>query len=310
MKAQAEVAHSRMHKIQQLIKWTVYTLLIVNGVGYFFEDWNRIAHSISETATFLDWTAEFATSIDEAAWFLLLFMFELETYAVSDQAWSRKLERVIHGARLVAYAMIAHTIFAYTDEIVDLYPTVQVEGVTDLCMLADQDISFVFNLEYTAIDAENCASLSSDTEFFWRTYTKIVVTDARGLELERRLAWVDIIEAWVWLLILLAIEIVVRMQNRGISGGPVMATANGIKMFLYLILFAAAAYWATLSHWLYVWDELLWIGGFAAIEMNMSEWRDEIRDEQGQASSASGIQNVEDLGGGLDAGEVGPGGRS
>ena len=276
-----------MHKIQQLIKWTVYILLIVNGIGYFLEDWNRIEHSITDASTFLDWTAEFATSIDESAWFLLLFMFELETYVVSDQAWNKRIERIIHGARLVAYAMIAHTIFAYTDEVVDLYPTVQVEGVSDLCMMADADVSFVFNLEYTTINAETCASLSSDTEFFWRTDKRIVVTDARGLELERQLAWVDIIEAWVWLLILLAIETVVRMQNRGISGGRVMATVNGIKMLLYLILLAAAAFWATLSHWLYVWDELLWIGGFAAIEMNISEWRDEIRDEQ--AVEASGV---------------------
>ena len=114
----------------------------------------------------------------------------------------------------------------------------------------------------------------------------------------------------IWLLILLAIEIIVRMQGRGISGGPVMATANGIKMFLYLILFAAAAYWATLSHWLYVWDELLWIGGFAAIEMNMSEWRDEIRDEQQQSTDVSGSQDIQDLGGGLDAGDVSPGSGS
>ncbi len=39
-------------------------------------------------------------------------------------------------------------------------------------------------------------------------------------------------------------------------------------------------YWATLSHWLYFWDELVWIGGFAAIEMNVSEWRDELLNTQ------------------------------
>jgi hypothetical protein len=34
---------------------------------------------------------------------------------------------------------------------------------------------------------------------------------------------------------------------------------------------------------LYLWDELLWIGGFAAIEMNVSEWREEII-ERGEAA--------------------------
>jgi hypothetical protein len=31
---------------------------------------------------------------------------------------------------------------------------------------------------------------------------------------------------------------------------------------------------------LYLWDELVWIGGFAAIEMNVSQWRDELLDKQ------------------------------
>ena len=42
------------------------------------------------------------------------------------------------------------------------------------------------------------------------------------------------------------------------------------------MLIGIAIYWATLSHWLYVWDEFLWIAGFAAIEMNLSEWRNEL----------------------------------
>jgi hypothetical protein len=31
---------------------------------------------------------------------------------------------------------------------------------------------------------------------------------------------------------------------------------------------------------LYFWDELVWIGGFAAIEMNVSQWRDELLNSQ------------------------------
>ena len=50
------------------------------------------------------------------------------------------------------------------------------------------------------------------------------------------------------------------------------------------MLFAIAAYWATLSHWLYAWDEFLWIAGFAAIEMNVSEWRDELARGEEQAA--------------------------
>ncbi len=55
-----------------------------------------------------------------------------------------------------------------------------------------------------------------------------------------------------------------------------MSTVNAVKFLLYLSLIIIGIYWATLSHWLYLWDELVWIGGFAAIEMNVSQWRDEL----------------------------------
>jgi hypothetical protein len=47
-------------------------------------------------------------------------------------------------------------------------------------------------------------------------------------------------------------------------------------MVLYSSLIGLGIYWASLGHWLYLWDELVWIGGFAAIEMNVSQWRDEL----------------------------------
>jgi hypothetical protein len=97
---------------------------------------------------------------------------------------------------------------------------------------------------------------------------------------------VDLIEAAVWLLIIVAMEVVVRLQGRGVTGGPLIATANAMQTLFYLILLVIAVWWATLSHWLYFWDELVWIGGFAAIEMNLSKWRDEILEEKDLKNAA------------------------
>ena len=83
----------------------------------------------------------------------------------------------------------------------------------------------------------------------------------------------------IWLLILLAIEVIVRMQSHGVTGGKLMSTLNRVKFLLYAILISFGVYWAWLSHWLYLWDELVWIGGFAAIEMNVSERRVELIEE-------------------------------
>jgi len=266
---------SRMHKIQQAIKWTVYTLLIINFVYYIFEDWNRAMHTLQAGSTFLDWTREFATSIDESAWFLLLAMFEIETYVVDDEDWTGWLARTVRGIRLFCYVLIAHTVYAFVITLIDLQPTVVVENVSDLCDMTGADVSYVYNLEYTEVNAQTCGELSDESQLYWLAEDPIV-SDMAGLELERDLAWVDLFEAVTWLLILVAIEVVVRLQGQGVTGGKVMSTANGFSIFLYLALIAFGIYWATLSHWLYLWDELVWIGGFAAIEMNLSEWRNEL----------------------------------
>ena len=269
----------QVHELRHWIKWTVYTLLLVNFGYYIWEEWVIAAHTLPEGGTILAWTAAFAGSLDEAAWFLLLALFELETYAIPDEAFTPAIERTLHAARIVGYLFLAHTIYAYGLNLVDLERKVTVvPGVDSLCELTDQEISFASTMKYTLIDAENCGELSDATEFY-QMVVESVVTDARGLAIEKQLGWVDLIEAVVWLLIVLTIEIEVRLQNRDIASGPLMRATEAAKLLLYGILFLAAGYWAFRDLWVYVWDELVWIGGFAVIEMNVSEWRDELLEE-------------------------------
>lgn len=273
------LAEDDLHRLQQTLKWVVYTLLLVNFGFYIYEDWDRAIHSLTAEATAARWAAEFATSIDEAGWFILLLMFEIETYVVEDEDWQGWLSRSVHGVRLLCFAMLAHTVYAYGATVVEYAPTRPVENAARLCDIADRDVSFVYNLDYEVVSASNCAELTDADELFWLGNNP-VVTNAEGLELERRLAVADLVEAVAWLLIVLAIEVVVRMQGRGITDSVLVTVANGLKTGLYGLLIVIAAWWGTLSHWLYVWDEFLWIAGFAAIEMNVSEWRRELKLDQ------------------------------
>ncbi len=271
----------RAFELRVWIKWTVYTLLLINFGYYFWEDWMVAAHSLRAGGTFLEWTAAFANTIDESAWFALLFLFELETHAVPDEAFTPALERTLHAARIVCYVFLAHTIYAYAVNVVDLERKVTViPEVTSLCQLADQEKSFTSNMEYTTITAENCGQLSGASELY-QVVVESVVTDARGLTIEKQLGWVDLIEAVVWLLIVFTIELEVRLQNHHVAGGPVIRATNVVKGLLYGVLLLAAGYWALGKLWLYVWDELVWIGGFAVIEMNVLEWREELLEEGG-----------------------------
>ncbi len=275
-------ANVNLHKLQQGIKWTVYTLLLINFGYYIAEDWNAAVHTLGPEAGLLDWAGEFATSIDEAGWFILLFMFELETYILEDEAWTGWVARLIHGVRAACYLMLAHTVYAYFVALMSLQAAGPVDGVQDLCELSETGVSYVYNLHYSGVTAASCSELSSADSFYWLEQGTLV-SDAPGLALETELAWVDLAEAVIWLLIVLAIEVVVRLQNRNVTGGTLITVAKRSQIVLYLLLMAIAVYWATLSHWLYVWDEFVWIAGFAAIEMNIAEWRQDILDEQAAA---------------------------
>ncbi len=267
------------HKIQQALKWTVYALLLVNFAFYIAEDWNRVAYTLMSESTIFDWMAEFATSIDLVGWILLLCMLELETYVLEDEDWEGWVAYIVRGVRFGCYAMIAHTLYAAVLTTINLQPTLAVENVSNLCDMIGEDVSYVYNLGYTDVTLETCDTLSASTELYWVT-SGLIVTDKVGLELERVLAWMDLCEVMLSLLILLAIETVVRLQDRGITEGIILSVANSLKILMYLILLTFGVYWAVLSHWLYLWDELLWVAGFAAIEMNITKWRDELQVEK------------------------------
>ena len=121
---------------------------------------------------------------------------------------------------------------------------------------------------------DNCASLPAEGQLFWLEDGE-VLTDSEGLEREKKHVWVDMSDAVVWLLVIWSIELAVWLQNRNITGGRLMFVSRAAKFF-YLVLFSHAAWWAWTGHWLYSWDQFLWIAGFWAIENNLSEWRDEI----------------------------------
>lgn len=262
---------------RQVLKIVVYGLLLVNFVHYLGNDLNIARHTMHAGWRLVDWTSAFATTLDESAWFLLLLLLELETFLLSDAAFTKGRVRAMQILRLACYLAIGHTVFAFTDYLLDLSRASEHVGVT-LCTFADSGMSFARNLEYSDLSAANCQQLSSDTHFFQFAQNQ-VLTDSAGMVVEWELAWADLVEVVVWLFILMMIEVMVRLQEKGVAGGLKLRFAQGLKIVLYSLLWLTAAYWGYRGHWVFVWDEALWILGFMAIGMNLSEWRQEIRAE-------------------------------
>ena len=268
-------------EIRQTIKWLVYTLVIINFGFYIRNDLVIAGHTLYSGSSLLEISRAFATTIDESAWIILLLLFELETYLLSDDPLSRAKTLLMQGIRLVCYISLAHTLYAYGVYLAEIYAAVPVEGVTNLCQLIGKDLSYASNLVYSEINSSNCASLSSANQFFYvDPPTFFIVEDAAGLAIEKQLAWIDIFEAIIWLLILLSIEIAVWLQDRNIGQGLIFKTLSITKWCLYSLLWAAAGYWIYRGHYMFAWDEFVWIAGFVAIEMNIVEWRNEINDAE------------------------------
>lgn len=267
--------------VRQTIKWSVYALVIINFGFYIRNDWVIAGHTLYAGSSILEVSRAFATTIDESAWIILLLLFELETYLLSDEPLSRAKTLLMQGVRVVCYISLAHTLYAYGVYLTEIYASVPVEGVTNLCQLIEKDLSYAFNLAYSEINSSNCASLSSANQFFYvDPPTFFIVEDAAGLAIEKQLAWIDMFEAIIWLLILLSIEVAVWLQDRNIGQGIIFKGLGIAKLCLYSLLWAAAGYWIYRGHYMFAWDEFVWIAGFVAIEMNIVQWRDEINDAE------------------------------
>ena len=261
---------------RQLLKIVVYSLLLINFAQYIRNDWVIAGHTLHSGSTFLDWTRAYAVTIDESAWIILLILFEMETYLINNPL-SRAKAMLMLVVRLCCYGFLAHTLYAYIFYAYELSQAQVVEGVSNLCQMVGQDVSYAYNLVYSEISADNCANLSSANQFLYiDPPTFFIVQDLAGLRIEKQLIWVDIVEAITWLLILATIEVTVYLQDRGIVKGLLLKSVNNAKFLLYSILWGALFYWIYRGHYMFAWDEFVWIVGFVAIEMNVVEWRKEI----------------------------------
>lgn len=106
---QTDATSKRAENIRQAIKWTVYSLLLLNWGYYVFEDWQEAQATLVAGDSLLKWMSVYATSIDELAWFVLLFLFEAETYWLSDDAMSRLKRFLFVTLRVACYGFLLHT---------------------------------------------------------------------------------------------------------------------------------------------------------------------------------------------------------
>ena len=263
----------------QFFKYTVYVLLAMNIYWFFDEETAAAALQFSDGIAGADIIDAFSATIDTAAWVVLLQMFELETYVLDDRHFTKAVTWSLHALRALCYAFIVYAFYGYIQNLTFLYETTTLAGVTDVCALLPAEWSWAVTLdEYAAVTAANCATFS-DAAVLYQFNGMSALVDAEGLKEIRYLAWVDVINAGVWLLVVLVLEIDVRLQERNRLEGFALKSSNAAKVVLYGLLLLAAIYWGFRGDFVDFWDAFLWLVAFVFIELNVFEWRQEDKAE-------------------------------
>jgi hypothetical protein len=265
--------------VYQVFKYSVYALLTINVYVFFSEEVAAVALEHPDGLVLRDVFKAFAATIDTAAWVVLLLMFELETFVLEDKHFTRAVTWLLTMIRVGCYFFIVSAFTGYFEDAIFVQQVSKLDGVSDLCALVGQGWSYAITFgEYVEITAANCASFTNMDAFVRFDGIKGVV-DEPGLADIRFLAWVDVVNAAVWLLVVLLLEVDVQLQERNRFEGLALRMSTIAKVVLYSTLALAVVAWYIKGDFADWWDALLWLIAFVFIELNVFEWREETKQQ-------------------------------
>jgi hypothetical protein len=258
-------------------KYAIYIALLCNVVLFFIDDWQAAAHVFQDSLPLSQVISAFAPSIDTAAWVLLLFVFELESYQIPDEKLTLSLSRRLAIFRALCYVVIVYALYGYLTTVLGFssYQQFSYGVANDVCDLAKDGYAVLITLdEYKPLDAAACAELSR--EVFINSEARLL-SDTDALSDTILLAWADLINSATWILIVVMLELDVRLGVKGLLTTTYRRLSTRAKFFLYAVLLSVAIYWGFYGAFLDFWDAALWIAAFVFIERNIFKWEEELR---------------------------------
>ena len=264
------IADKQLFKI---FRYSVYLLLAFNVCAFWNEEFKAALLQFPAGVPNADLIEAYASTIDTAAWLVLLLMFDLETGMLDDKRSAPLATWFLHGMRFFCYVFIVYAFYGYLANLDFVYDTNILTDMHTLCGLVPDNWSYAIDLdEYERISATNCASLSGASQFHKFAPMQALV-DSSGLADIRRLAWTDAINAGTWLAVILVLEIDVRLKDRGHLEAAVFRASAIARVALYSVLFLCAVYWGYKGDFVDFWDAFLWLVAFFFIEFRLTERR-------------------------------------
>ena len=267
--------------IFQVFKYSIYVLVTANM--YFFMEEEILAYPIRypNGIAINEIYEGFAASIDTAAWLILLWLLELETYILDDNKITKSVKTSLLAIKVFCYGFIVYSFFGYCANLIFFYNNDTLIQANNLCDLVPDKWSYSVSInEYVPIDLVNCNQLSSSSNFIKFNDMQAIV-DQNGLTEIIRLGWIDVINAGVWIIVVLIIEINIILveKNRYLSLSNKISFLS--KYLLYPILFFNAFYWGIKGDFIDFWDAFLWLIAFIFIELNIIQWDDDKNTNEG-----------------------------
>ena len=255
----------------QWSKYLIYALLFANIFAFFGEELAAADHMLKGDWTLGLFIETFPATIDTVAWVALLLMFELETRHLNPQIMTVAVKRTLLIARVLCYGLILSAFGGYTEKLVEI-DSARAIGAAEFCSDVNPDFKLRRGLDdFEMVGEEICRNdrvLRRHDEQRW-------VATIEDYERFKGLAWIDVLNAAAWLVIVAMLEFEVRTGLRARASRRSVNALNAIKGMLYLGLVGFAIYWGIDGEPIDFWDAFLWIVAFVYIERNLFiPWED------------------------------------
>ena len=265
-------------RYQQFLKWPIYSLLFINFIFYITEDAATLAREGYQSLW--DITGAFATSLDIAGWFGLLLVFEIETYWQQVYAMP-KARWTLNALRWVCFGILAHTLVVYTGDLTAALNPEEIALTQTDCTGEGATRYQLHNQVYTPMSAADCLGKITEGTSLW-SFEADTLVDKESLKIARVQATASFVECAAWLAAGLAFAAMAWLKRRNVRAGAVTTLARQIPHISYLLIVSCALLWGSYGHYLYTYDSLLWLGGFAMIEANLSTWQTRLTELMGR----------------------------
>ena len=272
-------------KLFQLFKYTIYGLILIDVIYFMIEDFAASEHTFRGGIDLSNIGNAFSAFLDSIAWFILLMIFELETYALEDDQLSDRRKLALNIGAAICYFFILLAFWGYCEKSLMIYAFAP-SPITDLCAVISHDLSqnlpqtyslALYLDDYVPLTLENCRSVVGQVYFQSDT---LIYADPAVMEKLKKLVLIDIVNGFTWLVIIVVLQIEVYLQLRGHLSSVLYRLNSIIKVIAYGLILLACIYWGYLGDLMGFWDALLWLSAFIFIELNIFQWRQEEEEEE------------------------------